>query len=81
MLHNPLTVASGDTEEMRKTIAMLDEVKEAIINAYQKKTKRKRSEISEMMNSETWINAKKAVELGFADGILFEENPEINNEF
>ena len=35
MIHNPLTVAIGDTEEMQKAIAMLDEVKESIINAYE----------------------------------------------
>ena len=34
MIHNPLTVAIGDSEEMQKAIAMLDEVKESIINAY-----------------------------------------------
>ena len=28
------------------------------------------------MSDETWLNAKKAVELGFADEILFEDKPE-----
>ena len=31
------------------------------------------------MDAETWFNAKKAVELGFADSILYtQENPEGN---
>ena len=79
MVHNPLTVAIGDTEEMQKAIAMLNEVKESIINAYELKTGLRRNKISQLMDAETWLNAKKAVELGFADGILYDkgkENPE-----
>jgi ATP-dependent Clp protease protease subunit len=73
MCHNPFTVAIGDSEEMQKTIAMLDEVKESIINAYQIKTGQSRAKISHWMDAETWMNANKAVELGFADGILTDE--------
>ena len=71
MIHNPMTIAIGDTEEMGKAIAMLDEVKESIINAYEIKTGLSRSRISHLMDAESWFNAKKAVELGFADNILF----------
>lgn len=70
MIHNPLTVAIGDTEEMQKAIAMLDEVKESIINAYEIKTGQSRAKISHLMDGETWMNANKAIELGFADGHL-----------
>jgi len=70
MIHNPASVAIGDTEEMQKAIAMLDEVKESIINAYEIKTGQSRAKISHMMDGETYMNANKAVELGFADGIL-----------
>ena len=70
MLHNPLTVAIGDSEEMQKAIAMLDEVKESIINAYALKTGLSRLKISNFMDAETWLNAQKAIELGFADSML-----------
>ena len=70
MIHNPMSVAIGDTEEMQKAIAMLDEVKESIINAYEIKTGQSRAKISHLMDGETWMNANKAIELGFADGIL-----------
>ena len=73
MVHNPLTVAIGDSEEMQKAIAMLDEVKESIINAYEIKTQMARNKLSKLMDAETWMNANKAVELGFADEILFED--------
>jgi ATP-dependent Clp protease protease subunit len=71
MIHNPMTMAFGDTEEMGKAIAMLSEVKESIINAYELKTGLSRSKLAHLMDAESWFNAKKAVELGFADQILF----------
>ena len=70
MVHNPLTVAIGDSEEMQKAIAMLDEVKESIINAYELKTGMSRAKLAHLMDAETWMNAQKAIELGFADGML-----------
>ncbi len=70
MLHRPLTVAMGNTDDMQRAIAMLEEYKEAILNAYEIKTDLPRATLSEMMDAETWLSARKAVELGFADGIL-----------
>ena len=73
MVHNPLTVAIGDTEEMQKAIVMLDEVKESIITSYELKTGMSRAKLAHLMDAETWMNAQKAIELGFADGILTRE--------
>ena len=73
MVHNPATVAMGDHNDMKKAIAMLDEVKESIINAYAAKTGLARAKISHLMESESYLNANKAVELGFADTILTRE--------
>ncbi len=73
MIHNPLTVAIGDSAEMKKAIQMLDEVKESIINAYELKTGQPRAKLSKLMDGETWLNANKALELGFADEMLFDE--------
>lgn len=79
MIHNPLTVAIGDSEEMKKAIDMLSEVKESIINAYELKTGLSRAKLSHMMDSENWMNAQKALELGFADGILFQNDDSISD--
>lgn len=70
MIHNPATVAWGDSAEMQKAINMLSEVKESIINAYEIKTGMSRARLSHLMDAESWMNANKAVELGFADDIL-----------
>jgi ATP-dependent Clp protease protease subunit len=74
MIHNPATVSIGDEHEMKKAIDMLSEVKESIINAYEIKTGMGRGKISNLMDAESWMNAKKAVELGFADSIMFADD-------
>jgi len=71
MIHNPASIAIGDTAEMRKAIQMLDEVKESIINAYEIRTGLSRAKLSHLMDGETWMNANMAIELGFADELLF----------
>ena len=70
MIHNPATFAFGDHAEMQKAIDMLAEVKESIINAYVIKTGLTRAKLSHLMDAETWMDANKAVELGFADDII-----------
>lgn len=74
MIHNPMTAAFGDSTEMQKTIEMLTEVKESIINAYEIKTGLSRSKLARLMDEETWMNAKRAIELGFCDGLLESNN-------
>lgn len=71
MIHDPSTVAMGNTKDMEKAIEVLNEVKESIINAYAAKSGLTHARIANLMSNETWMNAKKAVELGFADEILF----------
>jgi ATP-dependent Clp protease protease subunit len=73
MIHNPSTVVFGEVTDLQSGIDMLSEVKESIINAYEQKTGLSRTKISKMMDAESWFNAKKAVELGFADKVLYEK--------
>ena len=73
MCHNPMTCAMGNKADMEKAIELLEEVKESIINAYETKSHLSRNKIAKLMSDETWLNAKKAHEMGFVDGILFAE--------
>ena len=75
MIHNPSTFVWGEESDMQKGIEMLSEVKEAIINAFEAKTGLPRKQIAQMMDAETWFSAGRAVELGFADEILYSEPP------
>ncbi|NMB35005.1 MAG: Clp protease ClpP [Firmicutes bacterium] len=76
MIHNPATIVWGEETDMVKAKEMLSEVKESIINAYELKTGLSRDKISKMMDSETWMSAAKAVELGFADDVLYKDQTE-----
>ena len=84
MIHDPSTCAMGNKADMEKANILLDEVKESIINAYETKSHLSRNKIAKLMSDETWLNAKKAHEMGFVDGILFADNkksvPEKENE-
>ncbi|HHX60626.1 MAG TPA: Clp protease ClpP [Epulopiscium sp.] len=80
MIHNPSTVIWGEETDMVKAKEMLAEVKESIVNAYESKTGLERNKISKMMDKETWMSSKKAVELGFADKVLYEDDVETDGE-
>ena len=79
-LHDPMTVACGNTRDMEKAITTLNEVKESLINAYVKKSGLSRNKVAKLMSEETWLNARKAVEYGFADEILFENDKQLDND-
>ena len=61
MCHNPMTCAMGNKADMEKAIALLDEVKESIINAYAEKSHLSRNKIARLMDEETWMNAEKSI--------------------
>ena len=75
MIHNPITFAYGNNQEMQKTVEMLDKVKNSIIETYLNKTKTDKETLSELMDNETWMSAEEAKEYGFVDEIL-DENVE-----
>ena len=75
MVHNPITFAYGNNQDMKKTVEMLDKVKDSIIETYLNKAKTDRETLSELMDNETWMNAETAKEYGFIDEIL-DENVE-----
>ena len=80
MVHDPMTIAMGNAADMERAIATLNEVKESIINAYVAKSGMSRKKVAQLMSDETWMNAKKAVELGFADAILFADRKKETDE-
>lgn len=76
MIHNPATMAVGDKDELARAMNMLDSVKESILNAYQEKTNLSRAKLSKLMDAETWMDARAAIDMGFADELLTgERNP------
>lgn len=74
MLHDPWTITEGNSAELKAAARMLDEVKESIINAYEGRTGLPREKLARLMKEETWLNANRALELGFVDKIMFDRD-------
>ena len=68
MIHDPSTVAAGNITEVEQTLDAMKQIKEGIINAYERKSTLSRDELSELMKNETWIDYTRACEWGFCDG-------------
>lgn len=78
MVHNVNTYVAGDYRDMDHMSETLKNANNSIANAYISKTGKSREEILSIMDNETYMNAEKAKELGFADEIMFEENKKID---
>mgnify|MGYP001573792639 CR=1 FL=1 len=70
MIHNAWTFAMGNQYEMRDTADLLEKIDGSILDTYQKKTKKGKKEITEMMKVTTWMTAKEAKDHGFVDAIV-----------
>ena len=70
MVHNPSCLEYGYASDLRKTAEVLDTIKEGILNVYVSKTGKSREELSALMDSETWMAADEAKELGFVDEVI-----------
>ena len=75
MIHWPWTVAMGNSAELRKAAEDLDKIGEAMLDIYLRKTKKKREEMMEMLDAETWLSASEALEMGMADEVEDEHLP------
>lgn len=82
MIHDPTTILNGNynKEELKSNTQALDKIKESIIESYLSKVKISKEELYEMMSKETWITAKDAAEMGFADIVLYNNNVKYENK-
>lgn len=72
MIHNVQMGAGGDYHDMDKASEILQKSNKSIASAYEAKTGKSHEEILALMDRETWMTAQEAVELGFADDVMFE---------
>lgn len=70
MIHNPWTMAIGDSANMRKTADLLDQIKGSILTTYKSKTEMSEDDIAALMDAETWFDAQGAMEAGLATAIV-----------
>ena len=72
MIHNVGGGAMGESEDLRKAADMMDKVQETITQIFVGKTGLSRKRLTELMDSETWLTASEALEMGFVDEITGE---------
>lgn len=77
MVHRPWVTMSGRAEELRATADTLDEIRDAYVNAYVRRTGLSEEKVMELLEGSdgngTYMNAMTAIELGFADGLMYAE--------
>ena len=70
MIHDPSIVAIGNVRDLKDAIHLLEACKESILNVYARRIKITRDQADSLMAKTTWMDAQKALEDGFIDGIL-----------
>ena len=73
MVHNPHTVAAGESKDLRQSADVLDKVRDIMVQRYKTKTGQPEESLIEMLDAETWLTPEEAVELGFADKVDYSE--------
>lgn len=73
MIHNVWTQSTGDFRDMEHAAKVLETSNKTVANAYVLKTGRSMDELLNLMNDETWFDAKAAKEYGFVDEIMFDD--------
>lgn len=81
MIHKAWMQTAGNADDLTQDSKSLDETDQSIVNAYEDKTGLDRQDLLKLMQDETWMSAKEAVDKGFADKILFvdEQQPQVVN--
>jgi len=67
MVHNPICGVYGNAGELRVIADRLDKIRESILDVYKEKTGLDETKLIELMDAETWMTAKEAIAMGFAD--------------
>ncbi|MEA0972220.1 Clp protease ClpP [Lacticaseibacillus paracasei] len=78
MIHRASSDASGNVNDINKASGMLQTTDNAIADLYATKTGKPADDFIELMDSETWLTADQAIELGLADEKLDFDAPIVN---
>lgn len=74
MIHNAWTLAYGNKYDLDATRALLDKVDGQVADDYARATGKSLEEVQKLMDAETWMTDKEAVDYGFAEAVV--EMPE-----
>lgn len=72
MIHEPWSIAMGDSAEFRKQADILDKFRDTILTAYTSRATATEAQFQKWMASETWFSAQEALDAGLVDSIVEE---------
>ena len=79
MIHQASVGVQGNANDMEHTATVLSSIDQSIANAYEQKTGMNSADLLNMMAQETWLSASEAVDKGFADSIMFQNETVATN--
>jgi ATP-dependent Clp protease, protease subunit len=79
MIHRTLVATEGNVDDLSSSLEQLNEMDKSLVDLYSAKTGKSPEDIYDLMSKTTWMNAKTAVENGFADEIMFDNQPVVTN--
>ena len=74
MIHRASTISIGNSDDLSSALNALDSLDQSFVDLYSQKTGLDRQEVYKLMCNTTWMNAKQAVDKGFADAIMFQDS-------
>lgn len=80
MIHNVWVMAIGDRNALSEASERLEAFDDALASLYAARTGLGKNEISELMDAETFFSVDQAMDKGFADGRLSDEEVEEDEE-
>lgn len=74
MIHRASTISSGNSDDLASDLNALDSLDKSFVDLYSQRTGLDAQEVYRLMCNTTWMNAKEAVDKGFADEIMFQND-------
>lgn len=70
MVHEPWSIAIGNSADMRETADALDRARDSIVTTYRWNSPLSETKLRELMAASTWMDAEEAVANGFASEVV-----------
>lgn len=78
MVHNAWTIVAGNAKQLRKAAEDLESIGESVLASYTHRIDE--ATAKKLLDNETYLSAKKAIELGLIDEIVDAEAEEVESE-
>lgn len=74
MIHRASTMSIGNSDDLASDLNALNSLDKSFVDLYSQRTGLDAQEVYRLMCNTTWMNAKEAVDKGFADEIMFQND-------